>query len=56
MDTKKAACGALNPLYSAAVGEIELDEILHGPAKLNSLIKGGQQEATEPWGLEVRRY
>jgi len=66
MDPRKAAYGALNPLYSvtqhaqsamrSAIGEMELDEILHGRAKLNSLIKGSLQEASEPWGLEIRRY
>jgi regulator of protease activity HflC (stomatin/prohibitin superfamily) len=66
MDAQKAAYGALNPLYSvtqhaqsamrSAIGEMELDEILHGRAKLNSLIKGSLQEAAEPWGLEIRRY
>jgi regulator of protease activity HflC (stomatin/prohibitin superfamily) len=66
MDARKAAYGALNPLYSvtqhaqsamrSAIGEMELDEILHGRAKLNSLIKGSLQEASEPWGLEIRRY
>ena len=66
MDPEKAAYGALNPLYSvtqhaqsamrSAIGEMELDEILHGRAKLNSLIKGSLQEAAEPWGLEIRRY
>jgi regulator of protease activity HflC (stomatin/prohibitin superfamily) len=66
VDPVKAAYGALNPLYSvaqhaqsamrSAIGEMELDEILHGRAKLNSIIKGGLQEAAEPWGLEIRRY
>lgn len=66
MDAKKAAYGALNPLYSvtqhsqsamrSAIGEMELDEILHGRARLNSLIKGSLQEAALPWGLEIRRY
>ena len=61
-----AAYGARNPLYSvtqhaqsamrSAIGEMELDEILHGRARLNSLIKGSLQEAAVPWGLEVRRY
>jgi regulator of protease activity HflC (stomatin/prohibitin superfamily) len=65
-DPEKAAYGALNPLYSvtqhaqsamrSAIGEMELDEILHGRARLNSLIKGILQEASEPWGLEIRRY
>jgi len=61
-----AAYGALNPLYSvtqhaqsamrSAIGEMELDEILHGRSRLNALIKGGLQEAALPWGLEIRRY
>ena len=40
----------------AAIGEMELDEILHGRAKLNSLIKGSLQEAAIAWGIEVCRY
>lgn len=40
----------------SAIGEMELDEILHGRARLNALIKGGLQEAAVPWGLEIRRY
>mmetsp|Transcript_34745 Transcript_34745/g.102120 ORF Transcript_34745/g.102120 Transcript_34745/m.102120 type:complete len:417 (-) Transcript_34745:37-1287(-) len=66
VDAEKAAYGARNPLYSvmqhaqsamrSAIGEMELDEILHGRARLNSLIKGSLQEAAVPWGLEVRRY
>eukprot|EP00535_Pseudo-nitzschia_heimii_P003336 CAMPEP_0197181784 /NCGR_PEP_ID=MMETSP1423-20130617/5961_1 /TAXON_ID=476441 /ORGANISM="Pseudo-nitzschia heimii, Strain UNC1101" /LENGTH=419 /DNA_ID=CAMNT_0042632097 /DNA_START=155 /DNA_END=1414 /DNA_ORIENTATION=- len=65
-DPEKAAYGALNPLYSvtqhaqsamrSAIGEMELDEILHNRSRLNALIKGGLQEAALPWGLEVRRY
>jgi regulator of protease activity HflC (stomatin/prohibitin superfamily) len=65
-DPEKAAYGAFNPLYSvtqhaqsamrSAIGEMELDEMLHGRARLNSLIKGSLQEAAEPWGLEIRRY
>lgn len=66
VDPEKAAYGALNPLYSvtqhaqsamrSAIGEMELDEMLHGRARLNSLIRGALQEASEPWGLEIRRY
>lgn len=66
IDAEKAAYGARNPLYSvvqhaqsamrSAIGEMELDEILHGRAKLNSLIKGSLQEAAIAWGMEVRRY
>mmetsp|Transcript_71837 Transcript_71837/g.208145 ORF Transcript_71837/g.208145 Transcript_71837/m.208145 type:complete len:379 (-) Transcript_71837:38-1174(-) len=65
-DPQAAAYGALNPLYSvtqhaqsamrSAIGEMELDEILHGRARLNALIKGSLQEAALPWGLEIRRY
>ena len=40
----------------SAIGEMELDEILHNRSRLNALIKGGLQEAALPWGLEVRRY
>jgi regulator of protease activity HflC (stomatin/prohibitin superfamily) len=40
----------------SAIGEMELDEILHGRARLNALIKGSLQEAALPWGLEIRRY
>jgi regulator of protease activity HflC (stomatin/prohibitin superfamily) len=65
-DAERAAYGALNPLYSvtqhaqsamrSAIGEMELDEILHGRARLNAMIRGSLQEAAEPWGLEIRRY
>merc|ERR1719148_440264 len=66
VDPEKAAYGARNPLYSvvqhaqsamrSAIGEMELDEILHGRARLNALIKGSLQEAAVNWGMEVRRY
>mmetsp|Transcript_27657 Transcript_27657/g.33636 ORF Transcript_27657/g.33636 Transcript_27657/m.33636 type:complete len:359 (-) Transcript_27657:267-1343(-) len=66
VDAEKAAYGARNPLYAvmthaqsamrSAIGEMELDEILHGRSKLNTLIKGAIQEAAVNWGLEVRRY
>eukprot|EP00560_Eucampia_antarctica_P000548 CAMPEP_0197833912 /NCGR_PEP_ID=MMETSP1437-20131217/20532_1 /TAXON_ID=49252 ORGANISM="Eucampia antarctica, Strain CCMP1452" /NCGR_SAMPLE_ID=MMETSP1437 /ASSEMBLY_ACC=CAM_ASM_001096 /LENGTH=396 /DNA_ID=CAMNT_0043438239 /DNA_START=123 /DNA_END=1313 /DNA_ORIENTATION=+ len=66
VDPQKAAYGARNPLYSvmqhaqsamrSAIGEMELDEILHGRARMNTLIKGSLQEAAVAWGLEVRRY
>ncbi|CAJ1966766.1 unnamed protein product [Cylindrotheca closterium] len=66
LDPEAAAYGAVNPLYSvtqhaqsamrSAIGEMELDEILHGRARLNALIKGSLQEAAVPWGLEIRRY
>jgi len=66
VDPQKAAYGALNPLYSitqhaqsamrASIGEMELDEILHGRAQLNSMIKGSLHDAATPWGLVVKRY
>jgi regulator of protease activity HflC (stomatin/prohibitin superfamily) len=40
----------------SAIGEMELDEILHGRSRLNSLIKGALQEAAVNWGMEVKRY
>ena len=40
----------------SAIGEMELDEMLHGRTRLNGMIKGGLQEAATPWGLEVKRY
>lgn len=40
----------------SAIGELELDEILHNRSGLNTLIKGSIQEASVAWGLEVRRY
>lgn len=66
VDPERAAYGARNPLYAvmmhaqsamrSAIGELELDEILHNRAGLNTLIKGSLQEAAVAWGLEVRRY
>lgn len=65
-DTERAAYGARNPLYSvvshsqsamrSAIGEMELDEMLHNRSKLNSLIKGSLQDAAVAWGLTVKRY
>lgn len=40
----------------SAIGEMELDQILHGRARLNAMIKGALQEAAMPWGLDVKRY
>lgn len=66
VDPERAAYGATNPIYAAvqhaqsamrsAIGEMELDEILHERARLNSVIKGNLQEAAVVWGLDVRRY
>ena len=66
VDPEKAAYGSFNPLYAirqcaqsamrSAIGELELDEILHARAKLNDMIRGSVQGACVSWGLEVKRY
>ena len=66
VDPERAAYGARNPLYAvmqhaqsamrSAIGEMELDEILHERARLNSLIKGSVQEAAVAWGIDIKRY
>ena len=66
VDPERAAYGARNPLYAVVqhaqsamrsdIGDMELDEILHNRAKLNTLIKGSVQEAAVAWGLAIRRY
>jgi regulator of protease activity HflC (stomatin/prohibitin superfamily) len=40
----------------AAIGELELDEILHARAKLNSIIRASVQGSAEAWGLDILRY
>ncbi len=66
VDAKKAAYGSKNPLYAvkqhaqssmrAAMGELELDEILHARAHLNTMIRNSVQESAEAWGIEIKRY
>jgi regulator of protease activity HflC (stomatin/prohibitin superfamily) len=66
MDAWKAAYGSKNPMYSvrqhaqsamrAAIGELELDEILHARVKLNDHIKMAVAAAAEQWGLDIKRY
>ena len=66
VDAEKAAYGSKNPLYAvkqhaqsamrAAIGELELDEILHARAKLNVIIKSSVQESAQAWGLDIKRY
>lgn len=66
VDAEKAAYGSNNPLYAvrqhaqssmrAAIGEMELDEILHARSKLNTFIKTTLQESAQSWGLEIKRY
>mmetsp|Transcript_14131 Transcript_14131/g.20893 ORF Transcript_14131/g.20893 Transcript_14131/m.20893 type:complete len:379 (-) Transcript_14131:95-1231(-) len=65
-DPERAAYGAHDPLYAvmqhaqsamrSAIGEMELDEILHERARLNTLIKGSVQDAAVAWGIDVKRY
>ena len=65
-DSEKAAYGSKNPVYAvkqhamasmrAAIGEMELDEILHARKKLNKVIRETVQEAAQHWGLEIKRY
>eukprot|EP01038_Epipyxis_sp_PR26KG_P004862 gene4862-6813_t len=66
VDAEKAAYGSKNPVYAikqiaqssmrSAIGELELDEILHARAHLNSIIRSAVQESAGTWGLEVKRY
>jgi len=66
VDPMLAAYGSYNPLYSirqcaqsamrSAIGELELDEILHARNKLNSMIRESVQDACKSWGQEVKRY
>lgn len=66
VDAEKAAYGSKNPIYAvkqhaqssmrAAIGELELDEILHARAKLNDMIKITVQDSALAWGLEIKRY
>mmetsp|Transcript_24768 Transcript_24768/g.36531 ORF Transcript_24768/g.36531 Transcript_24768/m.36531 type:complete len:357 (-) Transcript_24768:74-1144(-) len=65
-DPEKAAYGAKNPLYAvkqhaqssmrAAIGELELDQILHDRVHLNHSIRSTVQEAAVNWGMEIKRY
>jgi regulator of protease activity HflC (stomatin/prohibitin superfamily) len=66
VDAEKAAYGSNNPLYAvkqhaqsamrAAIGELELDEILHARAQLNEMIKKAVSESAIAWGLDIKRY
>jgi regulator of protease activity HflC (stomatin/prohibitin superfamily) len=66
IDAEKAAYGANNPLYAvvqhaqsamrAAIGELELDEVLHARARLNTFIQNAVAESAKSWGLEIKRY
>ena len=66
IDPEKAAYGSANPVYSmiqlaqstmrAAIGEMELDEILHSRASINAIIKRNVQDACSMWGVDIKRY
>jgi len=66
MNPEKAAYGSKNPIYAvkqhaqssmrAAIGEMELDQILRARAELNTIIRTSVQEAASAWGLEIKRY
>jgi regulator of protease activity HflC (stomatin/prohibitin superfamily) len=66
VDAEKAAYGAKNPLYAvkqhaqssmrAAIGELELDQILHDRVHLNNAIRSTVQEAAYNWGIDIKRY
>lgn len=66
VDAEKAAYGSKNPIYAvkqhaqssmrAAIGELELDQILRARTELNTVIRNNLQEAAEAWGLEIKRY
>jgi regulator of protease activity HflC (stomatin/prohibitin superfamily) len=65
-DPHKAAYGSFNPLYAvsqnaqasmrAAIGKLELDEILHARDALNHEVRNHLSEAAEPWGITIKRY
>ena len=66
VDPEKAAYGSKNPIYAvkqhaqssmrAAIGELELDQILRARSELNTVIRTSVQEAAEAWGLDIKRY
>lgn len=66
VDPVKAAYGSKNPIYAvkqhaqssmrAAIGEMELDQILRARAELNATILESVQEAATAWGLVIKRY
>lgn len=66
VDPERAAYGAKNPTYAvkqhaqssmrAAIGELELDQILHDRVHLNNAIRSTVQEAAVNWGIDIKRY
>jgi regulator of protease activity HflC (stomatin/prohibitin superfamily) len=65
-DPYNAAYGSFDPLYAvyqhaqasmrAAIGKLDLDDILHARAQLNTDVTNTLQDAATPWGLEILRY
>ncbi len=65
-DVERACYGAADPLFAvkqlamsamrAAIGEMELDEILHNRQKLNSQVLETVQKSAMAWGIRVLRY
>ena len=66
VDPERAAYGSQNPLYAvrqlaqsamrAAIGEMELDEILHARARLNDVIREALAASGRAWGIDIKRY
>ena len=66
VDAHKAAYGSFNPLYAvyqhaqasmrAAIGNMDLDEILHARSQINAEVCTSLQQAAESWGLYILRY
>lgn len=65
-DPQRAAYGSFNPLYNvrqhaqsamrAAIGHMELDAILHDRNAINNSVLDALVEASEPWGMQIKRY
>mmetsp|Transcript_6740 Transcript_6740/g.19379 ORF Transcript_6740/g.19379 Transcript_6740/m.19379 type:complete len:361 (-) Transcript_6740:1705-2787(-) len=66
VNPERAAYGNENPLYAvrqfaqssmrAAIGEMELDDILRARTELNTIIRKSLQDAADAWGIDVLRY
>jgi regulator of protease activity HflC (stomatin/prohibitin superfamily) len=66
IEPERAAYGSKNPIYAvkqhaqssmrAAIGEMELDQILRARSELNDIIRTTVQEAATAWGIEIKRY
>lgn len=65
-DPERAAYGSFNPLYAvrqnaqssmrAAIGHLELDEILHTREQINSKVAADLQPLQDSWGMIIKRY